>query len=339
MALRAAPPRTRASVIAECLTEVDVRTAVLANELGLLEGALARSRERVRSFKQERKGQRELIGQTLQMALAGCQGRVAELDGELEHVRQESAERIAHLEQELTRDKRVRAVDNSKDDDGTLSIGSLGSGKLRATDVPRYASPPPRRPGSESRRITELENELTAMHVKVDTQQNEIELLRTAVAYAEAGAAGSERARPAVGLRDIENAISVQQEEYKTMISELEEHVRSLESELVGARRALGSKDGVIAAVEHEAGAARSQLMQTEAVLERKQEDILQLTSQLQVCILELKALSEKSREAQSRQRNVFELARVNSSLNNRFLPHHELESRPGVVPAAVVDT
>jgi hypothetical protein len=91
MAMRAPPPRMRATIIAGCLTELDVCTAVLANELGLLEGALARSRERVRSFKQERKDQRELIGQTLQMALAGCQGRVAELDAELEHVRQESA--------------------------------------------------------------------------------------------------------------------------------------------------------------------------------------------------------------------------------------------------------
>jgi chromosome segregation ATPase len=129
----------------------------------------------------------------------------------------------------------------------------------------------------------------------------------------------------------------VQQEEYKTMIGELEEHVRALEAELQGARRAISSKEGIIDAVEHEAGAARSQLMQTESVLERKNEDVVQLTSQLQVCILELKALSEKSREAQSRQRNVFETARVNSSLNNRFLPHHELESRP--VPAAVADT
>lgn len=91
------------------------------------------------------------------------------------------------------------------------------------------------------------------------------------------------------------------------MIEELEAAVRALEGRLARALRDLGSKEGVIAAVEHEAGAARSQLLEAEAVVERKNGDIAQLTSQLQLCILELKTLSEKSREVHSRQRTAFD--------------------------------
>ncbi|KAG8467761.1 hypothetical protein KFE25_006813 [Diacronema lutheri] len=325
---RAQAGRPRASaVLADraCRTEVEVGNAVLTNEIGLLEGALVRSRERIRSFKQERKGQRELIGQTLQMALAGCQGRVLELEAELDSLRHDAAERITQLEQELTRDKRVRATDQGRDDDGTISIGSLGSGKPTAGLSLRPAvSPSGRRAGSESRRIAELENELQAMHVKVDVQRKEIESLRTdaaraggaganaganagADAGAGMGAGAHQEQRQEAGLRDIENAIRVQQEEYKAMIEELEAAVRALEGRLARALRDLGSKEGVIAAVEHEAGAARSQLLEAEAVVERKNGDIAQLTSQLQLCILELKTLSEKSREVHSRQRTAFD--------------------------------
>jgi chromosome segregation ATPase len=114
------------------------------------------------------------------------------------------------------------------------------------------------------------------------------------------------------------DAIKVQQQMYKVMIDELEEQARAhaersqeLDGQLAAAQRELGDKDGLIAAVEHEAGAARSQLVETEATLERKNVDVAQLTGQLQVCILELKALSEKSREAQHKQRHVFDGAKA----------------------------
>lgn len=384
--------RSRQSIVLSdrpCLTDAEVHVALLGNEIGLLEGALVRSRERVRSFKQERKGQRELIGQTLQMALAGCQGRVLELESELHFVRQDAAERIAQLEQELTRDKRVRASDLNKEDDGTLSIGSLGSGKPGLSLRTHGLSPGQnKRAGSESRRITELENELQAMHVKVDVQQKEIESLRAGAASASAEAESGNPARlSGVPLKDIESArarvricalpntalvvalsgcrvgeeevkegqgsaswdvqcaaapptsllppradaIRVQQEEYKAMIEELEGHVRLLESRLVLTQSELGSKEGMIAAVEHEAGAARSQLLETEAVLARKNGDVVQLTSQLQLCILELKTLSEKSREAHGKQRTAFD--GVRSGLGSRapsFQHSLELERRTG---------
>jgi hypothetical protein len=191
----------------------EVCVATLTHELGLLEGALTRSRERVRSFKQERKGQRAMIGQTLQMALAGCQGRVLELEADLDLTRQEAAERIAQLEQELNRDKRTRATDKAKtgvgadgnDDDGALSIGSLGSARAAASQSGRLGrlSPRQKRAGSESRRIIELENELGAMHLKVDSQQAEIEKLRAGLS---SPPEANETERASRGMRDIESA-------------------------------------------------------------------------------------------------------------------------------------
>lgn len=121
------------------------------------------------------------------------------------------------------------------------------------------------------------------------------------------------------------------------MIEELENHARLLGGGLAEARAELGAKDGLIAAVEHEADAARSQLLQAEGALERRSGDVAQLTSQLQLCILELKTLSEKSREVHGKQRAVFDGARNGAGGRAQRLLQHsgvELERRSAGSPA-----
>lgn len=348
-------PSLRELHVSARVDEAAVATRILAHELGSVEGSLTRSRERLRALKLERHDQRELVGQTLQMALAGCQGRVREVEEELARQQHESAESIAQLEQELALERRMRAMENNRDDDST---GGQQGGSFRQAMAPKRTSPLVKRAGSEIRRIAELENELQAMHVKVDMQKKEIEALHAAAAdgtgrmRADSEASAQVVSARVGGMRDIESArppralraradattlahahtpprasaprlppcradaIAVQQREFKLRIAELErdsaatisgleERLRSLQGELAEARASIGAKEGEIVACERAADTARSQLSEAEAVLERRESDVKQLTSQLQVCILELKHLSEKSREAHSHQRHV----------------------------------
>jgi len=202
--------RSTALHVSARVDEAAVAAGILAHELGLVEGALTRSRERLRAFKLERREQRELVGQTLQMALAGCQGRVQEVEEELVRQQQESGESIAQLEQELAHERRLRAMEASREDDGS------GAPSRYNAAGPKRASPLAKRAGSETRRIAELENELQAMHVKVDMQNKEIEKLHAAALASDGSVGGSKQGGSDTneqvvnarvgGMKDIESA-------------------------------------------------------------------------------------------------------------------------------------
>lgn len=92
-----------------------------------------------------------------------------------------------------------------------------------------------------------------------------------------------------------------------TAVEELEVELRDLRTRLATAEDRLEAKEDQLLKSQHDAGAVRSQLDRAEAVIAERDEDVTQLTSQLQVCILQLKSLSEASRAAHSHQRRAFD--------------------------------